>query len=301
VEYRRLGGLSVGATREQMAFFEDRVKREQEIGLDVRMVTPEEVLKLVPILAKENILGGTYCPIDGTANPIRASFAFARTAKALGAKIHTHTEVTGIELAGDEIKSVETTKGKMRGEIVVNATGPWAPAIGRMVGIDISIMQKRSQLIVTQQLPEAVCPLMMSVSGNQGYYSYYSQTLHGNVLLGLHSRPVEQYDRGVTFEGVSAQSFYTMKFLPSLGKVPAIRSFAGISEWTPDTMPIIGFVNEVRGFLIDAGYSGHGFCLGPISGKLVSELILEGKPSLSLDAFDYYRFQKGEAREVAVH
>jgi sarcosine oxidase subunit beta len=60
-------------------------------------------------------------------------------------------------------------------------------------------------------------------------------------------------------------------------------------------------VKEVRGFLIDAGYSGHGFCLGPISGKLVSELILKGEPFLTLEPFDYYRFQKEEAKETVSH
>jgi sarcosine oxidase subunit beta len=113
VEYKRVGNVSVGTTPEQMAFLEARVKREQEMGLGVRMITPEEVFKLAPSLARKDILGGTYCPTDGTANPIRTSFAFARAARALGAKIYTHAEVTGIELAGDEIRAVETTRGKM--------------------------------------------------------------------------------------------------------------------------------------------------------------------------------------------
>lgn len=115
IEYRRGGNLMLARNQQQMAAFEERVKREKEMGLDVRLVTPEEASRLVPGLLKKKITGGAYCPTDGTANPIRVSFAFAKAAKARGAKIYTHTEVIGIELAGTEIKTVETTKGRMWG------------------------------------------------------------------------------------------------------------------------------------------------------------------------------------------
>jgi sarcosine oxidase, subunit beta len=186
----------------------------------------------------------------------------------------------------------------MWGEIVVNAAGAWAAEIGRMASIDIPIKPMRSQLFVTQQLPETACAPFTLFPGEIGYWT---QTYHGNVLLGFGSKRVEQYDKSALFEGISVQSFLTKKFFPSFGKVPLIRCFSGFTEYTPDTLPIISFVKEVKGFLIDAGYSGSGFCRGPISGKLVSELILNGKPSLPLDAFDYYRFQKGEVKEEASH
>jgi sarcosine oxidase subunit beta len=294
IEYRRGGNLMLARNRQQMAAFEERVKREKEMGLDVRLVTPDEASRLVPGLLKKKITGGTYCPTDGTANPIRVSFAFAKAAKARGAKIYTHTEVIGIELAGTEIKTVETTKGRMWGEIVVNAAGPWAPIIGHMVGIDIPIQPKRCQIMVTQKLPEGTCTPYTSTPG---LYGDWIQTLHGNVILDHSSRPVEQYDHGVTFEAISFQTFNTLQMIPPLGKVPVIRCFSGITEWTPDKIPIIGFVRERKGFLIDAGYSGHGFALGPICGKLVAELILHGKPSLPLDSFDYDRFKKQKAGE----
>jgi len=289
VEYKRVGNLWVARSEQQLEDFEKRAKREREAGLDVRMLTPEQTCKMMPSLVKEKIFGGTYCPTDGIANPIRADFAFAKAARALGAKFYTHTEVTGITLAGGEIKAVETTRGKMWGEVVVNAAGPWAPVIGRMVGIDIPIQPKRCQMMVTQQLPETACAPFTVTPGD---YGYWTQTIHGNVLLGHTSRPVEQYDKGVTFEAISFQTRNTLQFLPSFGKVPVIRCYAGLTEWTPDAIPIVGFVKEIKGFLIDAGYSGHGFCLGPISGKLVSELIVAGRSSLSLEAFDYYRFQQ---------
>jgi sarcosine oxidase subunit beta len=85
--------------------------------------------------------------------------------------------------------------------------------------------------------------------------------------------------------------------IPPLGKVPVIRCFSEITEWTRDKIPIIGFVRERKGFLIDAGYSGHGFAWGPICGKLVAELILNGKPSLPLESFAYDRFKKQEGGE----
>lgn len=293
VEYRRVGNLWVARNEQQLEALERRMKSEREAGLDVRMVTPEEACRLMPSLVKERIWGATYCPTDGTANPIRTVFAFAKAARALGVKIHTHTAVDGIILSGRRIKAVQTTRGKMWGEIVVNAAGPWAPLIGRMVGIKIPIEPKRAEMIVTQQLPETACAPFTVASGN----GYWTQTMYGNVLLGHASRPVEQYDKDVTFEAIAFQAHATMQSLPSFSRVSVIRCYSGLTEYTPDAIPIISFVEEVNGFLIDAGYSAHGFCLGPISGKLVSELIIGGKTSLSLEPFDYYRFQQGGASD----
>ncbi|UCB45229.1 MAG: FAD-binding oxidoreductase [Spirochaetota bacterium] len=289
IDYRRVGNLYVARNKKQLEDFKKRVEHEREAGLDVRMVTPAEACRLMPSLVKEKIYGGTYCPTDGVANPIRITFAFAQAAKALGAKLYTHTEVVGIELSGNEIKFVNTTKGKMGGEVVVNATGPWASVIGKMVGLHIPIQPKRAQMMITQQLPQNACAPFIVTPGD---YGYWTQTLHGNVLLGHTSRPVEQYDIGVTFEAISFQTQKTLQFLPSFKKVAIIRCYSGLTEWTPDGIPIISFVKEIKGFIVDAGYSGHGFCIGPISGKLVSEMIIDGRPSLSLKAFEYSRFQK---------
>jgi sarcosine oxidase subunit beta len=204
VEYRRVGNLMVARNPQQMEVFEKRVKREREMGLEVRMVTADEACKIVPSLMREKILGGTYCPSDGTANPIRTSFAFANAAKALGVKIYTQTEVTDIELAGDKIKAVETTGGKIWGELVVDAAGAWAPVIGRMVGVDIPIQPKRCQMMVTQQLPETACTPFTSTPGFWISHSNHPR----NVLLGHNSRPVEQYDKTVTFEDLISDLQY---------------------------------------------------------------------------------------------
>ena len=81
--------------------------------------------------------------------------------------------------------------------------------------------------------------------------------------------------------------------MPPLRGVSVARSWAGLIDITPDMLPVLGSVPKLEGYILAAGFSGHGFAMGPMTGKLISELILDGKPSLSLDAFRPTRFAEG--------
>lgn len=83
------------------------------------------------------------------------------------------------------------------------------------------------------------------------------------------------------------------RLFPSLVDLGLKRVFAGLIDSTPDAIPVLGEVSEPRGFIFATGFSGHGFAMGPIAGKLLAELITEGQPSLDINAFRYSRFKEG--------
>jgi glycine/D-amino acid oxidase-like deaminating enzyme len=83
---------------------------------------------------------------------------------------------------------------------------------------------------------------------------------------------------------------------PFLANVQIIRAFAGITTWTPDGVPILDRVPGIPGLWVASGFSGHGFCLGPVVGKLLSEWIADGSPSMDISAFAWSRFGRVERK-----
>jgi sarcosine oxidase subunit beta len=232
--------------------------------------------------------------------------ALNRKAAQMGAKIFYHTEVQGIRLENHRVKEVVTSRGSIRTNTVVNACGAWAPFIGNMVGIKIPIIPNRMEFIVTEQLPPLIFHMLMGASYVTEEYGKdemiadrrrfgcglsIHQTVSGNILLGSTWR-FTGYDRSTSYEETVAIGKEVKKLLPSLRDFHVIRTFANFFPFTQDDLPILGYVEEIGGFIMAAGHSGHGICLGPITGKLVSELICTGQTSIPLDELSFSRFGK---------
>jgi glycine/D-amino acid oxidase-like deaminating enzyme len=83
------------------------------------------------------------------------------------------------------------------------------------------------------------------------------------------------------------------RVLPGLPPLTIAGSWAGYIDATPDLVPVLGEAPGLRGFVLATGFSGHGFAMGPIAGRLVSEVVVDGKPSLDISAFRYSRFAEG--------
>ncbi len=303
-EYRQLGGLIVVGDEKEIPFVEAHLERRAQDGYPQKMLDAKETREFQPLLT-ERILGAIYSPIEGVINPIFLVIALARQAKKLGAKICYHTEVRGIEVDRGKVKGVVTDKGSIDTEVVVNAAGSWSCLIGQMVGLKIPITPYQMQLVVTEQLPPVVQGPMMDASymvqeyeketfaesdGAKFKYSFVaSQQLQGNLILGATWRD-SGYDKRNTAEEIEAIARVNIKFLPSLKDVRVIRAFANFFPFTSDDLPIMGTVAGLEGFIMAAGHSGHGISLGPGSGKLIQELICEGKTTIPLDELNLARF-----------
>jgi sarcosine oxidase subunit beta len=302
-EYRRTGGMIIIENEKQMSALEPFRKEREKAGFILTPIDAKEARSLEPLLS-ESIVGALYNPLDGDTNPFGLMVGLNRKAIQLGAKVLYHTEVQDIQIEDGRVKGVVTDKGVIRTNTVVNACGSWASFIGKMVGIKIPILPNEMEFVVTEQLPAVVSHMLMGASyvteeygkdemmadrSKFGCALVIHPTVAGNLLLGSTWRFVG-YDKRTSYEETIDIAKEVVKLLPPLKHAHVIRTFANFFPFTHDDLPILGTVDGIEGFIMAAGHSGHGICLGPITGKLISELICEGRTSISIDEMSLSRF-----------
>jgi len=304
-EYRRTGGMIVIENEKQIPKIEAFRKEREKAGFILTPIDAKEARSLEPLLS-ESIVGALYNPLDGDTNPFRLMVGLNRKAIQLGAKVFYHTEVQDIQIEDGRVKGVVTDKGVIRTNTIINACGSWASFIGKMVGIKIPIIPNEMEFVVTEQLPPVVSHMLMGASyvteeygkdemiadrNKFGCALVIHPTVAGNLLLGSTWRFVG-YDKRTSYEETVDIAKEVVKLLPPLKHVHVIRTFANFFPFTHDDLPIMGYVEGIEGFIMAAGHSGHGVCLGPITGKLTSELICEGHTSIPIDEMSLSRFSK---------
>jgi sarcosine oxidase subunit beta len=283
VHYRRNGNLRLVTSEEEYK----RLPRkwEQDLGLQVEILTPEEARAIVPAVSKDiELYGGTYCPTDGTANPLLVTKAIARAAQRKGVEVKENEPATGLKLEGGRISTAYTQTGEYRASTFVNAAGPWARKICNWIALDFPLDVRRGQVLVSEPLPPLIKPFT-----SFGYY--LRQTLEGHIHFGVSSVPVENFDKSSTLVAFQTVGLRFTNVLPCLKNVNVVRTWAGLTAWTPDEKPVLDRAPDIDNFYLAAGFSAHGFCLGPSVGKQMAELIVDGKSSLDLSPFRWSRFK----------
>ncbi len=292
IEYRQGGYLLMSYDEEEAEQFERNVEMQREEGLEVEILSPKSVAERYPFINTEGLVLATFCGTDGHANPHKANFAYAFSAKRMGVDVMTHTEVLSIDVQNNSVRGVHTSKGYFKCETVVNAAGAWSREIGDMVNLKIPTTSYRHQIIVTEPLEDFFPFMAISFSGN----FYMRQTLHGQMIMGQ-GDPNEKpgVNRNVTYEFIKDLASKMTKVFPFLKNVRVIRHWSGSYNMSPDAQPIIGRSKEVEGFFYAVGFSGHGFMLAPAVGEALAEMILLGKPRhVDIDHLDIDRFEGGE-------
>jgi glycine/D-amino acid oxidase-like deaminating enzyme len=290
IEYEKSGGMILIESKEDLSEMRDFVQQQRKTGLDVILLDSRQSHEMEPNLSPD-IAGATYSPTDAHLNPLLLCLGFAEAAKSIGAKILTDTEVIGIDIMNGKVQGVITTKGKIKASIIVNAAGVYAPDIANLAGINLPIIPRRGQIAVTEPIPKFLEKVMIcnkyiksKFNPDQSHDSLgiglaLEQTKAGNVLIGS-TREFVGYNRHVTPEGIQAILKYAQRFVPAIGKLNVIRTFAGLRPYTPYSLPILGKVNGIEGFIVSAGHEGDGVALSPITGVIITELITTGKSDL---------------------
>jgi sarcosine oxidase subunit beta len=263
VGYRRGGNLYYAHNEAKLAYMRTVVAREKKIGMDTEMLSPEETRKLTPILSEEvDLYGAKHCPSDGTANPLLVVKAICRTARRKGVRIHQYTPVRQLKTAKGRVTAAVTDDGVFEGEIFVNAAGPWSKELCNLIGLDFPLTFVNDQTIVTEPLP------MMITQFIESDRFYFRQALEGNFHIGgeVAWREVTAFEKDVDFSTFVKLGRRVPVYLPSLRNVRVMRAWGGIIHSTPDKIPILDRVAGFENFFIAAGFSGHGFALGPIVG-----------------------------------
>jgi sarcosine oxidase, subunit beta len=286
LEYSRTGNLKIAFEEASAQDFEREFAWERENGLnEVRMLSASECHEMLPGMTGK-ALAGKICSSDGVANPMLATPAFARAARKLGVKFLLNTTVTGLLWQGSTVCGIKTASDEIEAGVVINAAGPWAARFAAEAGCPIIIGPGRSQLMVTERLRHPFIDKWITLRG----IGYLRPTRSNNLVIGSSGTRNDQYSSHVNYHAAAIQAELLGRVLPELEDVKIIRAFAGITEYTPDMEPYIGAVPGVPGLFIAAGFSGEGFCPGPLVGKIMAELISGNEPSVSLMSFRPDRF-----------
>jgi len=289
--FRPVGYLLLATSEEEWSLFQATASLQRRFGVPVELLSPEDVQRLLPPLRTDDLLGASYCPDDGYASPHEVTQAYAKGARRLGVVIEEGREVIGIGVEGGRVTKVVTREGSLATGAVVNAAGPFAREVGRMAGLQIPVKPVRRQVFVTGPLPGLPSRVPITVDYRQGFY--FRREGEGALFSGPMDE-AESFTTSVEWEAVAEAAAKGAHRLPLLREAEVIRGWAGLYELSPDRHPILGEAVDPRGYFYAVGFSGHGFMHAPITGKLMAELILEGKTAtVDLSALSLERFETG--------
>ena len=285
------GYLLVAYTPEEVETLRKGMILQNSLGIESRMISLAEARNICPGLAAEDALAFFFHARDGHADPFLTTFAYMEAAKRLGVTCFRHTACTGVLVEDNTVRGVLTDKGQILAPLVINCAGAYAQFIAKMAGIDLPNWGERHEIMITEPVAPGVCPCMlMSFSGNY----YIQQRPHGSIICGMspEGHP-EDYERKTTWQFIEAMSTILVKLLPITKGIRIARQWSGMYDMTPDAQPIIG-ETDVKNFYHSTGYSGHGFMLGPVAGKILSQHLTGQTPEIDFSMLDYRRFARGE-------
>lgn len=288
VEFKQEGYLIVATTDEEDAQFTKNVALQNEVGIPSRKLTVEEALAIVPHLNPDIIKSATFCPTDGHLNPFLMTDAYYTAAKRLGVQFFYREKVTDIVVEDGRIVKVVTEKREVETNKVVNAAGGYSAEVGKMAGVEIPVFSENHQILVTEPIETIQGPMVISFSKN----IYCQQVPHGSFLMGR-SNPDEQpsHDISSTHDFLDEMAKTAVELLPPLAKLRVVRQWGGSYNVSPDRQPILGDTDQLDGFYLACGFSGHGFMFAPMTGLLLSEVILHEPTTIDLADLHIDRFK----------
>ncbi|HEX5501719.1 MAG TPA: FAD-binding oxidoreductase [Thermomicrobiales bacterium] len=288
LDYRRQGHLTLIERAGQLPALAASVAEQRAAGLALDLVTGDDLRALAPAVSS-HVYGGSYTAADGHANPMLTALGFAEAAKRRGAVVRTGVGVTGLAVAGGRVTGVETNAGPLAADVTVLAAGAWSAGLARAVGLALPLEPMGLQMLVTAPAPHC----LDQVVGCVGRPLSLKQLPSGGFLIGGGWPGDVLLDRDVALpraESVAGSAAVARDIVPRAGAVALERAWVGIEARAADDVPILGPVDGLAGLVVAAGFSGHGFALSPIVGQLIAELIVEGAPSIPLDALHLDRF-----------
>src|SRR5690348_7279380 len=283
-DYRPQGYLFLATKDSHLTYLQDNFTRQEKLGLTTaRLLSADEIRTMLPQLRSDDILGGSFCSTDGFVDPYSVMNGFMASAIEKGVTLWKKTEVTGVNADSKGISGVETSRGSVATRVVVNASGAWAAGVAKMAGVDLPVEPLRRMLVPSEPFEDFPHSSPMVIDMSNGFH--FRPEARGFLLAW--NDPEETPGFKTEFE----PSFIEKILNHAANRVPVFenlpvnpkRAWAGLYEMSPDHHAILGEVTEVPGFYLANGFSGHGVMHSPATGKILSDLILQGKTSVVSD------------------
>lgn len=289
-EYHQDGNLRLGKTEKHLEILQGLTDRAKACGLDVRMIDGDEVRVINPYLSDE-VIGASWCPTDGHANPLTTTLGYYKMARRLGARFITEEPVVALRKIKGHLRQVITKDNVYEGDTVILAAGLGSRDIAATVGIDIPMQPAMLEALVTEAQP----PMFDQMLGTAEADFYGHQTKHGSFVFGGTSglEGFTKDNHTPVTNSISAPSTCRgiIKYFPVLRDAKIVRTWAGWMDLCADKVPVISTVSEVPGLILACGFSGHGFGIAPAVGTVLSQLALHEPTAVDLHELRYDRFR----------
>jgi len=284
LEIRITGGLMLGERERDIEFLKAKIALEKRRGVEAELIGRNELHRMEPSIG-EAAIAAEWCPGEGKINPLRGTYAVVARAKELGARFRRGTDVQAIEREGAGWK-VSTSRGEIHCNRIVNAAGPWAAQVAKLVGVDIPVRGAPLQMIVT----EPTAPTLTRVVAYAGRHLTLKQMTSGAFMIGggwtagLDEK--HKLSRALR-ASVEGNLWIASRAVPALKDLHAIRIWAGMNV-NIDRAPILGEVPGQPGFYNCV--SSNGYTLAPLLGRLTAEMVAGKTTSLPVGPYSIRRF-----------
>jgi sarcosine oxidase, subunit beta len=293
VMFEQRGHMTLAHSDSSLRTMRWRAEVNKLEGIDSSVISPEAVKELAPFLdvtdhPRYPIVGALWHPPGGIIRHDAVVWGYARAANARGAHIHQETEVTGIDVTDGRVTGVQTNRGPVATDTVINCTAGWASLVAAMAGVTLPITTRPLQAAVTEPVKQFLHPVIVSGS----LHTYISQTSRGELVFGASVDPFASYSTRGSLEFATGLATHVLELMPAIANMRMLRQWAGLCDMTPDFGPIIG-PTPVEGFHVDVGWGTYGFKAGPVAGEAVADMIANGRPGELIAPFGLERFEAG--------
>lgn len=294
IHYRQDGNLRLALTEQEAAAIQQVVDDGNASGVKMAWVDGDRAREIAPALAN-SVVGASYCPTDGHADNILTVKAYADAATRLGATIVTGVEALELATSGDRVTGVITTKGTYAADAVVVAAGIYTPTL--LEPLNLSLPISITQTAVAETVPATemtLAPVLGVAAGNFAA----RQTAEGGIRFIGRGEPWNEPSPhspstiGITVESMDIMTRRTIEILPGVARLRIARTWGGLIDKTPDNLPVLDAIPAYSGLVVGAGFSGHGFGIGPMSGEILANLVTNGSDNrFDLEPFRFGRFE----------
>ncbi len=302
--YRNVGGVIVARTEDRLVQLRRTAANAVAYDMPCELITPERALELWPAMRVDDLLGAIWLPGDGKVNPADLTQSLARGARLGGARIAERVRVTGFTVEDGRVTGVRTDQAGdeqvVEAEVVVNAAGQWAKALGDLVGVTVPLHSAEHFYVVTEPVPgvHPDLPIMRDPDG----WTYFKEETGGLVVGGFEPEakpwrspddlphPFEFQLLDEDWEHFSVLMDEALVRVPALAETGIRKFYNGPESFTPDNQFLLGEAPELHGFFVAAGFNSVGIASAGGAGRALAEWIVAGEPQEDLVGVDVRRF-----------
>jgi sarcosine oxidase, subunit beta len=302
--YRRSGNLRLARNEAEAEVIRTLVETQASAGLDIVLIQGAELRSFAPALS-DGIVCASFCASDGQAEPDATAQAYVTASTRLGVQIRSGVRVHGFDIEGGRFRAIETGQGRISADACLIATGIGTPPLLETLGLSLPLRTPLVAVAQTEPVAHFLTPVLGVANADLAARQQQDGRLRvtsglepwsGELLHDERGQPVARPSAGT----ISAMLRRVAQVLPALETAPLARFWGGVIDLTPDGLPVIDRAPGIAGLFVAAGFSGHGFGIGPAVGQALGDLILGRRSRFAMEAFRFDRFGEGQGEAAAL-